>query len=171
MEQGRFREDLYYRLNVFHIVLPLLRERREDIRLLVDHFIYKYGDERKSAVPVTGLDQEVERLFYDYSWPGNVRELENVIERAMVLCQSNHIKVSDLPKEFKENVYNTLHVEGIPANAKLDEILTMIEKKMIKRALKLTNNVQSQAAELLGIGKSGLNWKIKKFKLDTGSKH
>ena len=91
--------------------------------------------------------------------------------RAMVLCQSNNIKVSDLPKEFKENVYNTLHVEGIPANAKLDEILTMIEKKMIKRALKLTNNVQSQAAELLGIGKSGLNWKIKKFKLDTGSKH
>ena len=171
MEQGRFREDLYYRLNVFHIVLPLLRERREDIRLLVDHFIHKYWDERKSAVPVTGLDQEVERLFYDYSWPGNVRELENVIERAMVLCQSNHIKVSDLPKEFKENVYNTLHVEGIPANAKLDEILTMIEKKMIKRALKLTNNVQSQAAELLGIGKSGLNWKIKKFKLDTGSKH
>jgi len=64
-----------------------------------------------------------------------------------------------------------LHVEGIPANAKLDEILTMIEKKMIKRALKLTNNVQSQAAELLGIGKSGLNWKIKKFKLDTGSEH
>ncbi|MGD2028858.1 MAG: sigma-54 dependent transcriptional regulator [Desulfobacterales bacterium] len=171
MEQGRFREDLYYRLNVVHIVLPLLRERREDILLLVDHFINKYGDERKSEVPVTGLDQEVERLFYNYSWPGNVRELENVIERAMVMCQDSEIKKLDLPKEFKENVYNTLHIEGIPANAKLDEVLTMIEKRMITRALKLTNNIQSQAAELLGIGKSGLNWKIKKFKLSRGSKN
>ena len=171
MMQGRFREDLFYRLNVVRIALPLLKERREDIRLLVDHFINKYGDERKSDIPVTGLDQDVERLFYDYSWPGNVRELENIIERAMVLCQSNNIKVSDLPKEFRDNVYNTLHIEGIPANAQLDETLTMIEKKMIKRALKLTNNVQSRAAELLGIGKSGLNWKIKKFKLDADSRH
>jgi two-component system NtrC family response regulator len=171
MEQGRFREDLYYRLNVVHIVLPLLRERPEDILPLVDYFINKYGNERKSADPVTGLDQKVERLFFDYSWPGNVRELENVIERAMVMCQGSEIKISDLPKEFKENVYNTLHIEGIPANAKLDEVLTMIEKRMITRALKLTNNVQSQAAELLGIGKSGLNWKIKKFKLSSDSKH
>ncbi|RLB85979.1 MAG: sigma-54-dependent Fis family transcriptional regulator [Deltaproteobacteria bacterium] len=171
MEQGRFREDLYYRLNVVHIVIPLLRERAEDILPLVNHFINKYGKERKSTNPVTGLDQEVERLFYDYSWPGNVRELENVIERAMVMCQNSKIKISDLPKKFKENVYNTLHIEAIPANTKLDEVLTMIEKKMIIRALRLTNNVQSQAAELLGIGKSGLNWKIKKFKLEAGSKH
>ncbi len=171
MMQGRFREDLFYRLNVVHIALPLLKERREDIRLLVNHFINKYGDERKSDIPVTGLDQDVERLFHDYSWPGNVRELENIIERAMVLCQSNNIKVSDLPKEFRDNVYNTLHIEGIPANAQLDETLTMIEKKMIERALQLTNNVQSRAAELLGIGKSGLNWKIKKFKLDADSRH
>jgi len=88
----------------------------------------------------------------------------------MIMCQSSNIKISDLPKKFKENVYNTLHIEGIPANAKLDNVLTMIEKRMIIRALKLTNNVQSQAAELLGIGKSGLNWKIKKFKLSTDSK-
>jgi len=168
--QGRFREDLYYRLNVVHIVLPLLRNRQEDIRLLADHFIQKYGAEDKSDTPVTGLDPEVERFFFDYSWPGNVRELENVIERAMVMCRSNTIQVSDLPKEFRSNVYNTLHIEGIPSSAKLDEILTMIETKMIERALKLTNNVQSQAAELLGIGKSGLNWKIKKLKLDVGSK-
>ena len=171
MMQGRFRDDLYYRLNVVHIALPLLKGHREDIRLLVDHFINKYDDERKSDIPVTGLDQDVERLFHDYRWPGNVRELENIIERAMVLCQSNNIKVSDLPKEFRDNVYNTLHIEGIPANAQLDETLTMIEKKMIERALQLTNNVQSRAAELLGIGKSGLNWKIKKFKLDADSRH
>ena len=170
MIQGQFREDLYYRLNVVHIVLPLLRNRREDIHLLADHFIHKYGEEYKSDTTVAGLDPEVERFFFDYSWPGNVRELENVIERAMVLCRSNTIQIPDLPKEFRSNVYNTLHIEGIPSSAKLDETLTMIEKKMIVRALKLTNNVQSQAAELLGIGKSGLNWKIKKLKLDVGSK-
>jgi two-component system, NtrC family, response regulator len=170
MTQGRFREDLYYRLNVVHIVLPLLRERQEDIRLLTEHFINKYRDEGKTDISVTGFDPEVERLFYDYNWPGNVRELENIIERAMVLCQSNTIQVTDLPKEFKNSVYNILHFEGIPADAKLDETLAMIERDMISRALKLTNNVQSQAAELLGIGKSGLNWKIKKFKLDISSK-
>ncbi len=171
MEQGRFREDLYYRLNVVHIVLPRLRGRREDIRLLINHFINKYRDERKSETPVEGFAPEIERLFYDYNWPGNVRELENVIERAMVMCQGDSIRISDLPKEFKDNVYNTLHLDGIQANAKLDETLSMIEKKMIQRALQLTNNVQSKAAELLGIGKSGLNWKMKKFKLDAGSKH
>ena len=170
MIQGRFREDLYYRLNVVHIVLPLLRNRREDIHLLADYFIHKYGEKDKSGTPISGLDPEVERFFFDYSWPGNVRELENVIERAMVMCRSNTIQVSDLPKEFRSNVYNTLHIEGIPSSAKLDETLTMIEKKMIVRALKLTNNVQSQAADLLGIGKSGLNWKIKKLKLDVSSK-
>jgi two-component system, NtrC family, response regulator len=170
MLNGNFREDLYYRLNVVHIVLPVLKDRKEDLGLLADHFIGKYKDERKSDISITGIDPEVKRLFYEYSWPGNVRELENVIERAMVLCQGRTIKVSDLPKEFKNSIDNSLDIESIPADAKLDETLAMIEKKMLERALKLTNNVQSQAAELLGIGKSGLNWKIKKFKLEIGSK-
>ncbi|UCD89194.1 MAG: sigma-54-dependent Fis family transcriptional regulator [Desulfobacterales bacterium] len=165
MEQGRFREDLYYRLNVVHIVLPLLRERQADILLLVDHFINKYGDERKSAVSVTGLDQEVERLFYNYSWPGNVRELENVIERAMILCPGEIIRLSDLPKDFKGSVKDAQFLDGIPPDAKLHETVTTLEKMMIKRALKLTNNVQSKAAELLGIGKSGLNKKINKYRI------
>jgi two-component system, NtrC family, response regulator len=170
MLYGRFREDLFYRLNVVHIVLPVLKDRKEDLGLLVDHFIGKYKDERKSDISIDGIDPEVKRFFYEYHWPGNVRELENVIERAMVLCQGNTIKVSDLPKEFKNSIDNSLDIESIPADAKLDETLAMIEKKMIERALNLTNNVQSQAAELLGIGKSGLNWKIKKFKLEIGSK-
>ena len=170
MLNGRFREDLFYRLNVVHIVLPVLKERKEDLGLLVDHFIGKYEDERKSDISIDGIDPEVKRLFYEYNWPGNVRELENVIERAMVLCQGSTIKVSDLPKEFKNSIDNSLDIESIPADAKLDETLAMIEKMMLERALKLTNNVQSQAAELLGIGKSGLNWKIKKFKLEIGSK-
>jgi two-component system NtrC family response regulator len=171
MQAGRFREDLYYRLNVVHIGLPPLKERQEDIRILVNHFIKKYASERESAAPVIGVDQEVDRLFYDYSWPGNIRELENVIERVMILCPGEIIRVSDLPKGFKDNVYNTLHLEGIPADAKLYDTLAMIEKTLIERALKISNNVQSHAAALLGIGKSGLNQKIKKYNLDVGIKH
>jgi two-component system NtrC family response regulator len=168
MKDGRFREDLYYRLNVVHIVLPPLKARQEDIRLLVNHFIKKYASERQSATPVTGVDQEVDRLFYDYNWPGNIRELENVIERVMILCSGEIIRVPDLPKGFKDNVYNTLHLEGIPADAKLYDTLAMIEKALIERALKMSNNVQSHAAALLGIGKSGLNQKIKKYNLEVG---
>jgi two-component system NtrC family response regulator len=168
MQDGRFREDLYYRLNVVHIVLPPLKARKEDIHLLVNHFIKKYASERRSAAPVTGVDQEVDRLFYDYNWPGNIRELENVIERVMILCPGEIMRVSDLPKGFKDNVYNTLHLEGIPADAKLYDTLAMIEKALIERALKMSNNVQSHAAALLGIGKSGLNQKIKKYNLEVG---
>jgi two-component system NtrC family response regulator len=171
MQAGRFRDDLYYRLNVVHIALPPLKERQEDIRILVNHFIKKYASERESAAPIIGVDQEVDRLFYDYSWPGNIRELENVIERVMILCPGEIIRVSDLPKGFKDNVYNTLHLEGIPADAKLYDTLAMIEKTLIERALKMSNNVQSHAAALLGIGKSGLNQKIKKYNLDVGLKH
>jgi len=167
MLNGRFREDLYYRLNVVHLVLPPLKERQEDIRLLVNHFIKKYASERQSAAPVIGVDQEVDRLFYDYHWPGNIRELENVIERVMILCPGDTIRVSDLPKGFKDNVYNTLHLDGIPADAKLYDTLAMIEKALIERALKMSNNVQSHAAAMLGIGKSGLNQKIKKYNLEV----
>ena len=169
VKQGRFREDLFYRLNVINIVIPPLRERLEDIRLLVDHFIKKYAAERKAGPGITGVDSDVERLLYDYTWPGNVRELENAIERAMILCAEDKIRVFDLPREFKDNVYNTLHFDGIPAAAKLYETLELVEKAMIKRALKITDNVQSHAAELLGIGKSGLNQKLKKFNMDASS--
>ncbi|NNK84649.1 MAG: sigma-54-dependent Fis family transcriptional regulator [Desulfobacterales bacterium] len=170
MVKQKFREDLFYRLNVVHIVLPPLQQRKEDIHLLAEHFIAKYAHEHKSDTPIDGITKEVQRLFYDYAWPGNVRELENVIERAMVMCTTAKISEADLPKKFKANVYNTLYIGGISADAHLDETLDLIEKKMISRALKLTGNVQSEAAKLLGIGKSGLNWKIKKFKLDIGSK-
>ena len=171
MSNGRFREDLFYRLDVVHMALPPLRERREDIPLLVDHFIRKYQPERKAALPVKGVDQEVDRLIFEYSWPGNVRELENLIERVMILCPNDVIRVADLPRGFKDNVHNALHLEGIPKDAKLYETLAMIERAMIERALKMADNVQTHAADMLGIGKSGLNQKIKKYNLDVGSKN
>jgi two-component system NtrC family response regulator len=170
MLAGRFREDLYYRLNVVHIVIPTLRDRREDIRLLVNHFIEKYSAERKFAAPVKGVSPEVDRLFYEYSWPGNVRELENVIERVMILCPNEIITPEELPKGFKSNVDNSLHLDGIPASARLYETLEMVEKAMIERALKMADNVQAHAADILGIGKSGLNQKIKRYHLEVGPK-
>jgi two-component system NtrC family response regulator len=171
MLAGRFREDLYYRLNVVHLSIPPLRERREDIRLLVNHFIEKYAPERKSLAPVKGLAQEVDRLFYEYSWPGNVRELENVIERVMILCPEEIITGADLPKEFRSNVDNALHLDGIPPGATLYQTLELVEKAMIQRALKMADNVQAHAAEILGIGKSGLNQKIKRYNLEIPPKH
>jgi two-component system NtrC family response regulator len=170
MKKGRFREDLYYRLNVVHIALPSLKQRQQDIRLLLNHFIKKYADERKHSVSVTGIDPDVERLFYEYSWPGNVRELENLIERLMIMSPGGVISPADLPKSFKETAHDDLYIESVPADAKLYDTLTMIEKTMILRALKKTGYIQSRAAELLGIGKSGLNQKIKKYNLDVGSR-
>jgi two-component system NtrC family response regulator len=163
VQKGRFREDLYYRLNVVYIDLPPLRQRLEDLRLLVDHFIGKYMTERRMGVPVKGIEREVEQIFYRHDWPGNVRELENTIERAMVLCPDDIIRVSDLPREFRSSLTGEPQLENIPLDAKLFETLTDIEKKMLLRALKSCNNVQSEAAQLLGIGRSGFNKKLKKY--------
>jgi len=166
MESGQFREDLFYRLNVLYIPLPPLRERKADIRLLVDHIIKKYANERKSDNPVIGVEQEVERLLYDYDWPANVRELENVIEQSMILCPGETITVSDLPKYFRDNIYDKEFLDRIPEDAKLNDTLAEIEKMMIERALKLKNNVHSDAAELLGIGKSGFSKKLRKYDMN-----
>jgi len=162
VQKGRFREDLYYRLNVVHIDIPPLRQRKEDLRLLVDHFIGKYADERRTNIPVKGIEREVEQIFYRHNWPGNVRELENAIERAMVLCPDDTIRVSDLPEDFKDSYSDENQLENIPLEAQLFQTLASIEKKMILRALKHCRNVQSDAAQMLGIGRSGFNKKLKK---------
>ena len=163
VRKGRFREDLYYRLNVVYIDLPPLRQRSEDLRLLVDHFIGKYAAERRMGVPVKGIEREVEQIFYQHDWPGNVRELENTIERAMVLCPDDIIRVSDLPKYLKNTLSGESQLENIPVDAKLFATLADIEKKMLLRALASCNNIQSEAAQLLGIGRSGFNKKLKKY--------
>ena len=163
---GRFREDLFYRLNVVHIELPPLRQRQEDLHLLVDHFIDKYSIERGLDMPINGIEKQVERVFFDYNWPGNVRELENIIERAMVLCPDDILKVDDLPKDFRNSLSDSQRLDGIPEDAHLFDTIVDIEKKMILRALKITGNVQSDAAQLLGIGKSGLNKKLKKHGIE-----
>ncbi len=166
VERGNFREDLYYRLNVVKMTIPPLRERQEDIPLLVKHFLHKYADQAGPGDRVTGISQEAARLLFDHLWPGNVRELENVMERAMILSGSDHITPSDLPVHIRRTHGEGLRLDGIPEGAGLAETLAAVEKKLIVRAMKLSGNVQTKAARMLGIGKSGLNQKLKKYNLD-----
>jgi two-component system NtrC family response regulator len=159
--RGGFREDLYYRLNVMQIQVPPLNERMEDLKLLVEHFLEKYRqDENKIGIH---LDQEAWKALYNYSWPGNVRELENVIERAVVLNTGGIIRLADLPSEISQ-VEEELNVEGfIPPHAPLQQTLDLIEEKMILRAMNASNQVQAQAAEMLGISRHVMHYKMKKY--------
>jgi two-component system NtrC family response regulator len=159
---GVFREDLFYRLNVIHVEVPPLRERMEDVRLLVSHFIDKYGTGKKIE-----LSPQAWEALYTHSWPGNVRELENVIERAVVLNSEGLIDLKDLPAEFTK-AKGDLDVDRfIPPEAPLQGTLEEIEEKLIRRALKQSGNVQSHAAEQLGITKSLIQHKMKKYNIST----
>ncbi len=171
VKKGRFREDLYYRLNVVRAVMPALRDRKGDIPLLINHFLQKYFHERKlteqseSLQPLEGVNPDAARMLFDYTWPGNVRELENLIERAVILSTGRFITPADLPLQIRKGISADLNLEGIPENAGLNETLVAVEKRMLQRAMAQAGNIQTKAAELLGIGKSGLNQKLKKYGL------
>jgi two-component system NtrC family response regulator len=165
VEAGRFREDLFYRLNVVHLHLPPLRERPEDIHMLASHFIRKFAQENvKGEVRLT---PEALKVLATYAWPGNVRELENVMERAVILCAGNVITPQDLPAELAaQTAGGALDIDRfIPLSTPLPEALEHIEEMMIRRALTLSNQVQVRAAEMLGITKSLLQYKLKKYQL------
>ena len=167
VEAGRFREDLFYRLNVVHLHLPPLRQRQEDIPLLAAHFIKKYVQE--NLRDKTRITPEALQVLIHYAWPGNVRELENVMERAVILCSNNIISPQDLPAELAPApAESRLDIDRfIPLNTPLPEALDAIEEQMIRRALEKSGQVQVRAAELLGITKSLLQYKLKKYHLTT----
>jgi two-component system NtrC family response regulator len=167
VEAGRFREDLFYRLNVVHLHLPPLRQRQEDIPLLAAHFIKKYVQE--NLRDKTRITPEALKVLIHYAWPGNVRELENVMERAVILCSNNVISPQDLPAELAPApAESRLDIDRfIPLNTPLPEALDGIEEQMIRRALEKSGQVQVRAAELLGITKSLLQYKLKKYHLTT----
>jgi len=158
-----FREDLFYRLNVIHIEVPPLRERIEDIKLLVKHFIEEYRkDEGKNEIE---LSPEAWKVLFNYSWPGNVRELENIVERAVVLHSGGLISVGDLPSEVSGEQEELDIDRFIPYDVPLHKTLEEIEEKLIRRTLSRCNNVQSHAAELIGITKSLIQHKMKKYNI------
>jgi two-component system response regulator HydG len=169
VEQGDFREDLFYRLHIIPIHVPPLRERKEDILPLVTHFIHTIGSEM--AKPITGIADEAMELLLRYHWPGNIRELENMIERAIVLCESERLDAQLFPiderKGPRSNSQATLSVP--PAGAiTLDNALESIERAMIADALEKSGGVKTKTAELLGIKTSALYYKLDKYGLTRG---
>ncbi|MGI9536893.1 MAG: sigma-54-dependent transcriptional regulator [Desulfocapsaceae bacterium] len=169
VQQGRFREDLFYRLNVIHLALPALRDRMDDIPLLVDHFIKKcaanLGKEKLEIAP------EALRLLVNLPWEGNVRELENTIERAAILCNDNVIDPDDVQPESvsidksSEWSREVDILDYIPDSVELNDVLYTVEERLLKRALEKTGHVQARAAEQLGITKSLLQYKMKKYSI------
>jgi transcriptional regulator with PAS, ATPase and Fis domain len=162
MKSGNFREDLYYRLNVISIHLPPLRDRREDIPLLVDYFLKKYSKENQK--PISDISKEVRALLLRYPFPGNVRELENLIERAVVLCREEMITTQDLPFHLREE--KSEKEWGFPKKEKsLPESLEEVERDLIIKALHQHHGIQTQAAESLGISERVLRYKMKKYRI------
>lgn len=176
---GKFREDLFYRLNVIPIHIPPLRERREDIPLLFNHFISKFCKKRKR--PVLSISKDAMRCLESYHWPGNIRELENLCDRLSVLVSGNRIEIYDLPEKFitkDKDLYNSaikLNVMSsnfvFPENGfDLNKVIDDFERKAIVEALKQAGGVKSKAATLLGLNRTTLLEKMKKMRIsfDTG---
>jgi DNA-binding NtrC family response regulator len=178
VEDGRFREDLYYRLNVINIVLPPLRDRKSDIPLLVDHFFVKYCEENHKFLDVQGRSElsfspEAMQLLIDHSWPGNVRELENAVERAVVLAAERVVPADVLPDQILQA--GGLRVRrdeggGLPADASLFEVVADFERRKIIEALESVHWSQTDAAENLRIPLSTLNQKIKRLEISIRKK-
>jgi len=161
-QKGRFREDLFYRLNVLPIVVPPLRERREDIPVLIEHFMAR--NNARLGTSINGLDSEARRLLYEHPWPGNVRELENTIERAMVLCESDKLMPSDLPERIRE-AQNPVQMQLASGELSVKKTTRIIEEILIRRALQKTKGNRTRAAEVLEISHRALLYKIKDYKI------
>jgi transcriptional regulator with GAF, ATPase, and Fis domain len=166
---GKFREDLYYRLNVIPIRLPPLRERREDIPLLTDHFVRRFFKDRGGSVPQ--ISPTVRDAFLRYPWPGNVRELENACERIAQTCTCNQVRCGCMPASIlfhsqSQSAPPPIDETAHPAAVSLDDRLQEVESHLIAWALKVSHGNKSKAAELLQIKRSTLGDRIRKLGLD-----
>ena len=155
---GRFREDLFYRLNVVALAVPSLAERRDDIPLLIDHFLHVYSEKNRRDVPRLGPGV-LERLMR-YPWPGNVRQLEHAVERAVILCRDGEITDLRLPDETPETPADGGQPVLPPEGTKLQDWLLEFERRVLVEALKANGGVQAQAARQLGVSRSNLNYRI-----------
>lgn len=159
IKEDKFREDLFYRLNIITIVIPALRNRREEIPLFIDYFLQKYGAEENK--PLLSFSKEAMDTLMKYNYPGNIRELENIIQRAVILARNNPITTADL----------SIHLRDLQSEASIDDSAPLplqveaLEKQLIVNALKKTGGNQSSAARLLGITERNLRYKIKKYNL------
>ncbi len=165
--EARFREDLYYRINVIPIVLPALRERREDIPLLAEHFLSKYADQMGKRV--TAISREAMDQLVQHDWPGNIRELENALERAVALEATPTILPDSLPASIRGEVVRSASVAPAdtlpPSGFDLEAHVKEIERGYIAEALKRAGGVQVKAAELLGMSFRSFRYYVKKYNL------
>jgi len=166
IEEGNFREDLYYRLNVFPLTIPPVRERREDIPALADHFLRKFRAEQES--PVRQISPEAMRKLVDYDWPGNVREIENVIERALVLAAGDALQPEDVRLDFTPRRTVPAVNGGNGAGEFLAEGVTLDEheRQLIREALRRAGGNKSQAARLLGLTRNALRYRLTQMGLE-----
>ena len=160
VRQGTFRPDLYYRLNVIRVELPPLRERSEDIALLVDHFIRKFSDSARRKV--TGIQEEALTALKNYSWPGNIRELEHTIERAVLLGRGSTVGIDDLPPQLA-----ACGESAVVLGAALAKQLTLrdLEREYIGKVLQTTQGNKTEAARILGVDRTTLYRKLEDYKL------
>ena len=165
VKKGTFREDLFYRLNVIPIVLPPLRERKEDILPLVKHFVEKNCADMKR--PTMTISNDAMEMLETYRWPGNVRELENMVERIVTLTEGDRIQVNDIPSHIREEVQTKVTEQGIDLVRTVNEI----EKKMICDALSLCNGVKAKAAAMLKINRTTLVEKMRRLRIDGSQFH
>ena len=164
VQKGEFREDLYYRLNVINVGLPPLRQRTEDIPLLVRHFLAKYSDENNKTLE--DVDPSAMEILMDYHWPGNVRELENVLERAAVLSTGPSLSVDLLPPAVREPNSSPAPMTTLPTNGlSFKEAITSYERQLIIRALQRSGGVQKQAAQLLKVKPTTLHEMMKRLEI------
>jgi transcriptional regulator with PAS, ATPase and Fis domain len=178
VEEGKFREDLYYRLNVINIALPPLRQRREDIPALVEHFFAKYSQENEKFLDASRrsllhFEPDAMQILKEHAWPGNVRELENVVERAVVLATQPTVTVDVLPEYLLQAGGIRLRRdegEGLPEDASLFEIVADYEREVIQKRLEAANWSQTEAAEGLRVPLSTLNQKIKRLNIEVRRK-
>ncbi|MEI7589706.1 MAG: sigma 54-interacting transcriptional regulator [Deltaproteobacteria bacterium] len=162
---GRFRTDLYYRLNVFAVNLPLLKDRGADVIMLADHFLHKFSSD--TGKPIKQLSADVTGIFLSYTWPGNVRELANCIERAVLVAEGENIEQQHLPPLL----LNAVGVMKSNSTGKFNSLVESQEKNLIIDALQETNGNQSKAALLLGTTKRIIQYKIKKYGIDSKRWH
>ena len=158
VRQGTFREDLFYRLYVIPLDLPPLRQRREDVAILCDHFLDRLSEEMGRPRPT--LEEGALKLLMQYDWPGNVRELENVLERAFVLCDGGRIRVRDLPFRSRADSPPGWFPPGV---VPLREAVELLERELIRRALEESGGVKQEAARRLGLKPSALYYKLEKY--------
>jgi two-component system, NtrC family, response regulator AtoC len=162
VKAARFREDLFYRINVLAIHIPPLRSRREDVNLLIDHFVTR--NNARLGTSIRGLAPEARKLLLEYSWPGNVRELENTIERAMVLAESDVLVTGDLPERIRDAL-DPVQVQLATGELSVKKTTAAIEQILIRRALQKTKGNRTRAADLLEISHRALLYKIKDYKI------